>query len=131
MPVPARSSTPRRAASLARALGTAPVPPRGYQTPSLVCMCAMPHSTAGDGSGAEPTYCVKWSSIWATRWSGTWDAHRWATLRPSFMLSTSASMAGLNIVFRSNMSQIEPMDRQKKKRSEISCRRLEKSRKRR
>ncbi len=52
---------------------TARVPPRGYQTPSSVCMCAMPHSTAGEGSGAEPTYCVKWSSICATRGSRTCD----------------------------------------------------------
>ena len=37
----------------------------------LVCMWAMPQSTAGEASGAEPTYCVKWSSIWATRGSGT------------------------------------------------------------
>ena len=35
--------------------------------PSFVCMCAILHSTAGEASGAEPTYCVKWSSIWATR----------------------------------------------------------------
>ena len=40
------------------ATGTARVPPIGYQTPSLDCMLAIPQSTAGDWSGAEPTYCV-------------------------------------------------------------------------
>jgi len=53
-----RISTPRSIARLARARGTAPVPPRGYQTPSLDCMWAMPQSTAGDCSGQLPTYCV-------------------------------------------------------------------------
>jgi hypothetical protein len=30
-----------------------------YQIPSEVCMWAMPQSTAGEASGAEPTYWVK------------------------------------------------------------------------
>ncbi len=92
-------------------------------------MWAMPHSTAGDWSGAEPTYCVKWSSIWATRGSGTWPRTHSATVRPRRILSTSSSMAGWNMVRSENMSRSEPIDFQKKKRSEISCNFFDQARK--
>ena len=45
---PVRNSTPSSRASFSSASGTARVPPIGYQTPSSVCMCAMPQSTAGE-----------------------------------------------------------------------------------
>ena len=57
--VPVRIWAPSSLASRVNARGTDAVPPSGYQTPSLVCMWAMPQSTAGDRSGAEPTYWVK------------------------------------------------------------------------
>ena len=57
--LPVRSSTPSSPARRARASATARVPPRGYQTPSPVCMWAMPQRTAGERSGDEPTYWVK------------------------------------------------------------------------
>ena len=43
-------------AELAQASATSRVPPIGYQTPSLVCMCAIEQSTAGEANGEEPTY---------------------------------------------------------------------------
>ena len=71
MSVPGRYSTPSFSPSATRASATARVPPMGYQTPSLVCMWAMEQSTAGAANGEEPTYWAKWSSICATRASGT------------------------------------------------------------
>ena len=47
------------AVAMVSAFGTAAVPPFGYQIPSLVCICAMLVSTAGDANGLEPTYWVK------------------------------------------------------------------------
>ena len=57
----------------------------------------MPQSTAGEASGAEPTYWVKWSSIWATRGSGTCRRTVPATERPMRMASTSPSIDGWKV----------------------------------
>ena len=88
----------------------------------------MPHSTAGEASGAEPTYWVKWSSIWATRASGTWARTHSATVRPGRRPNTSPSLPPRTSERRSTMSQSEPTERQKKKRSEMACSLDEKSR---
>ena len=64
--LPVTISTPSSRASFSSAVGTARVPPMGYQTPSCVCIWAMPHSTAGDPAGLLPTYWQKWSTICAT-----------------------------------------------------------------
>ncbi|MFO0801271.1 MAG: hypothetical protein U0804_27720 [Gemmataceae bacterium] len=86
------------------------MPARGYHTPSPVCMWAMPHSTAGDAIGLEPTYCVKWSSIWATRASGVYFRTVPATDRPIRMESTSASSFGEKPAFQSIMSPMPPIE---------------------
>src|SRR5438045_2450734 len=101
-------------------MGMALVPPRGYQTPPAVCMCAIPHNTAGEASGDEPTYCVKWSSIWATRGSGINDRTVRLTVEPMRMDSTSPSVLMENEFFRSNTSGNPPTDRQKKNLLEMS-----------
>ena len=103
------------------------MPPRGYQRPSPVCIRAIPQRTAGEPSGAEPTYWVKWSSIWATRGSATWARTVPATLLQGRIRSTSASIDGRNAVDGSNMSRSEPTDRQKKWRSQIAPRRSARS----
>src|SRR5208337_1188454 len=97
-----------------QASATARVPPRGYQTPSPVCRCAMLQSTAGERSGAEPTYCVKWSSIWETRRSFTKVRMVAPTVLQGRIRRTSPSVAKLAAVVGSNMSRTEPIDRQKK-----------------
>jgi len=116
-----RISTPRSMARLESARGTAPVPPRGYHTPSLDCMWAMPHSTAGDSSGALPTYCVKWSSIWAARWSGTNDRTVPATVCPGRIPITSLRIESVMLRRGSNMSFMPPTFRQKKNSFESRC----------
>ncbi len=115
--VPVRISTPRSRASRARASGTARVPPRGYQIPSAVCMWAIAQRTAGEASGAEPTYCVKWSSIWATRGSGTCLRTVPATVRPKRRARRSPRVEALNVAPPPKVSRTEPTERQKKKRS--------------
>ena len=70
-------------------------------------------------TGDEPTYCVKWSSIWATRSSGTARRMVPATLWPMRSAARSASVDALNVVPRSSVSRSPPTDFQKKNCSEI------------
>jgi hypothetical protein len=108
-----RYSTPSSSPNFTSASGTARVPPRGYQTPSVVCMWAMPQSTAGDDSGHDPTYCVKWSSICAPRASGTYFRTVPATERPIRIARMSPMSCAEKPARRSIMSRTEPMDFQK------------------
>ena len=77
-------------------------------------MCAMLHSTAGDDSGHEPTYCVKWSIICATRGSATYFRTVPDTERPIRILITSPSIFAENPALKSIMSPMPPIDFQKK-----------------
>ncbi len=118
-PTPVRICTPFSRASAANAAGTAPVPPIGYQTPSLHCMCAMPHSTAGEPYGEEPTYCTKWSSICATRGSRTRARMAAATVVPMRSAMTSRAVLISKFLRMSIVSRRSSTERQKKKRSEM------------
>ncbi len=115
--VPGRMRTPNPSASRASACGTARVPPIGYQTPSPTCICAMPHSTAGEAKGDEPTYWMKCSSICATRPSLTLARICPATLRCMRSASTSFSVA--QDILPSIVSRRSSTDFQKKNRSEM------------
>ena len=128
---PVRRSQPCSAASLASAVATARVPPTGYQTPSATCIWAMAQSTAGEPYGLEPTYWVKWSSIWARRPSLTRARIVPATVLPMRSESTSRRVDGLRLALRSKVSNMSSTGFQKKKRSDTSCRCWARSRKRR
>ena len=120
-PQPGRQSTPSSEPSDTSAFGTARVPPIGYQTPSLVCMCAIEHSTAGEPYGLLPTYCTKWSSICETRASGTCRRIWPATVLPIFSASTSRSVPISMFFFKSIVSSTSSTDRQKKNFSLTPC----------
>ena len=77
-------------------------------------MCAIPQSTAGEASGALPTYCVKWSSICAARSSGTKDRTVPATEWPGRIPMTSFRSESFRLRRGSNMSFMPPTLRQKK-----------------
>jgi hypothetical protein len=74
----------------------------------------MPQRTAGERSGAEPTYCAKWSSIWATRGSLACLRIVAPIVLHGRIARTSPSVARSKAVDGSNMSRTEPIDRQKK-----------------
>ena len=76
-------------------------------------MWAMPQRTAGQVAGDDPTYCVKWSSICATRGSGANFRTVPATDRPIRIASTSARTDGESPARRSIMSRMPPIDFQK------------------
>ena len=84
-------------------------------------MCAMLHSTAGELYGDEPTYCTKWSSICATRASGTCLRICLATVLPIFRLSTSFSVARSMPFLKSMVSRMSSTERQKKNFWLTSC----------
>jgi hypothetical protein len=79
-------------------------------------MWAIAHSTAGELNGDDPTYWTKWSSICATRSSGTWRRMVPATVAPMRRLSTSRMVAAFRLALRSIVSARPSTDRQKKKR---------------
>ena len=74
----------------------------------VVCMCAMPHSTAGDCSGHEPTYWVKWSIIWATRGSRLNLRMVPATVWPIRSETRSAGRWAVQSALSRNMSRSPP-----------------------
>ena len=80
-------------------------------------MCPIEHNTAGELYGEEPTYCTKWSSICATRPSGTRLRICLATDVPILRLSTSFNVARSMFFFRSMVSRMSSTERQKKNRS--------------
>ena len=90
-------------------------------------MWAMLQSTAGDCSGQLPTYCVKWSSIWAARSSGTCDRTVPATLCPGRIPINSLMNPTDRLLRTLIMSFIPPTLRQKKNSSESRCSRRESS----
>lgn len=77
-------------------------------------MSAIPHSTAGDASGAEPTYWVKWSSICATRASLTKERIRPPAVLPGLIARRSPRVEGRSRLASPSRSRIEPTDLQKK-----------------
>ena len=93
----------------------------GYQTPSLVCMLAMPHKTAGDASGEDPTYWVKWSIICATFSSWMYLRTKLATEVPIRKLITSAITIGDNAPPICIVSRNPPTLLQKKNLSDTEC----------
>ncbi len=95
----------------------------GYQMPSSICMWPMAQRMAGEASGELPTYWTKWSSICAVLASGMNSRMVPATVLPRRMRMTSRRTLMSKAPPTSMVSRMEPMDRQKKKRSEMewSC----------
>lgn len=91
----------------------------------------MAQSTAGEPYGEDPTYWVKWSSIWAARASGTWLRMVPATVLPMRSASTSDRVPAFMLSRTLSVSPRSSTDFQKKKRSEMPCRRSDSAWKRR
>ena len=81
----------------------------------------MPHSTAGEARGEEPTYWMKCSSIWATRPSLTSRLTWPDTVRCIRIDSTSLRVASDMPRRTSMVSRRSSTDFQKKNRSETSA----------